>query len=208
MLKFKKTIYTILQIFKTVTTSINRLITREFLIFSSLLSFTFFLITLGTTYLKSSGDAMTAAGLFFTFVFSIWQFIEDRKEKNYQNILNVEESINSRVDFVVTQFTKALDEVRNRSEREDESHTNKINILENKILNAINELKNTKDQLIYHLNSFGHTKTIQQQQEMIKEVAEIWALIELNSSYSSLARDIKELAQKVSVLENKNILDK
>lgn len=203
MSKIKKTIVKTPILCQTILKCLNHLVTRELLILSSLLSFTVFLVLLVANYAKSLNDQVAIGGLFFTLSFSIWQFIEDRKEKNLRNSLSIEESINERVDFIVNQFTKALDDIKNRSEKEDDIHNNKLDLIENKICNITNELTNIKDQLTYHLNSFGHTKTIEQKHEMIKKISRLETIIEVGNSYTTLSETVAQLADKITVLENK-----
>ena len=214
MPKLKKAIYNLLEIIEAFTTAINRLITRDLLLFCYLLSFTFFLITLGFGRLKNPNEAMTAGGLFFTFVFSVWQYTESVKDRNCKNIFNVKEDINERVDTISTHFSRALNDIKDTSEKKDDKHDNEIDKIisdtariENegtlKLSKIQTELDYIKEQLTQHLNSFGHNKTIEQQQEIIKKLAHIEAVVTVSAEYAEIQIINKQLQKSNKQLEDK-----
>ena len=189
------------------------LITRDLLIFCSLVSFTICLIAVSLHWIKAVNDAMTAGGLFFTFVFSVWQYTDNIREKNCKTVQTVKNELEERIDNIVTQFTKALNDIKNNSEKEDDKHNieiDKINDnlakVENdfklKLSNIQTELDNVKEQLKYHLNSFGHNKTIEQQQEIIKQLADVNAMVTVSSEYAETLQAVKNLAKNVKRLED------
>lgn len=185
------------------TLFIRKIITRDVLIFCSLVSFTVCLVALGHNHIKSYSDVMTAGGLLFTFIFSGWQYSESQKEKNCKNIVDIKNEIDERIDLIVDQFTKALKEIKDTGEKEDDKHNNEIESIQLKLTNLETVIGYIKEQLTHHLNSFGHNKTIEQQQEIIKQLADINALVTVSTEYAEMQLTIKNLSKTVKQLEAK-----
>jgi len=154
----------------------HRFCLRKLTLFVSLVIATIAVNVLLRNYLSFS-DSLPVASLFFSVVLGLWQWLEDRQDRNQRSLEELED-----------RFNYLIQELRRESQTFDDSIRKDFNLTTQK-------LEGLSVMFTNHIQSIGHTETVKNITDIKESLVYTQTLVNVHTEYAQLKMAVKRIEE-------------